>query len=320
VGNLAGNASVRPLAKYGTPRVADHNGAITSLDASVIARVAVGLLTPSPNQIVAGDVTGNGSLGALDASYVARFSVDLVDHFPVAEGTETMQGTGSDWKFMRCDAYVFPGDPACGPAQFDFTPMVQAESDKNFYAVLYGDVTGNWQPAGGLVTPTNLRGTSPEEMAAMVSDRALAAQLTPDIVKRAERTPAGPAELSVGEWTGALRAGERRQVTISLANADGILGLDLVLKYDPTRVAIKAVDATGIGTGQTVVQNSAAGTTRIAMYGVLPLSGSGAVLNVTVEGVKSSGAKPPLTVSGLANEGAIPLVVQGKHPAPATRR
>jgi hypothetical protein len=154
----------------------------------------------------------------------------------------------------------------------------------------------------------------------MVSDQALAAQLTPDIANRTASRPAGTAEMSIGEWTRPLRAGERRQVTISLANADGILGLDLVLKYDPSRVAIKGVDATGIGTGQTVVQNSAAGATRIAMYGVLPLSGSGAILNVTLEGVKPSGAKLPLTVSARANEGAIPLVIQGKRPAPATRR
>jgi hypothetical protein len=313
VGNLAGNASVRPLAKYGTPRVADHNGAITSLDASVIARAAVGLLTPSPNQRIAGDVTGNGTLSALDASDVARFSAELLDHFPVADGT------GSDWKFLRCDSYVSPDDPGCGPAAYDFTPIAQGEAGKNFYAVLYGDVTGNWQAAGGFSSPADLTGTSPEERMAMVADQALAAQLTPEVVNRTERKATGPAEMSIGGWTRPLRAGERRQLTIDLANAEGILGLDLVLKYDPTRLRIVGIAATGIGTGQTVVQADAAGTCRIAAYGVLPLAGSGAVLTVTIEGVKATGARLPLTVSGQANEGAIPLRVQERVQTPRNR-
>jgi hypothetical protein len=315
VGNLAGNARVTPLAKLGSLRIADHNGAITSLDASMIARSAVGLITLSPNQVVAGDVTGNGTVGATDASQVARFATGMINHFDVALTTH------SDWRFLRCDNYIDPNAPGCADQPvYDFTPLTQAETGKNFYAVLYGDVTGNWQPASGFSSPADLGGTSPEELAAMVSDQGLAAQLTPEVVRRGVPVQLSPqADLTIGGWTSPLKAGERRQLTINLANADGILGLDLVLKYDPSRIRILGVGTTGIGAGQNLAQADAAGTCRIAAYGLLPLAGSGPVLTVTVEGVRATGARVPLTVSGQANEGAIPLRILERAQGPVKK-
>jgi hypothetical protein len=316
VGNLAGNTRVAPLAKLGGPRAADHNGAITSLDASAIARSAVGLITLSPNQRVAGDVTGNGTVGATDASQVARFAIGMVNHFDVAATT------GSDWKFLRCDNYAYPGDPGCGGPVYDFTPLMQAETGRNFYAVLYGDVTGNWQAASGSTSPADLGGTSPEEQAAIVADQRLAQQFTPEVVRRAATARVSPqAGLSIGGWATPLKAGERRQVTLDLANADGILGLDLVLKYDASRIRIVGVRTAGIGAGQNLAQADIAGTLRIAAYGVLPLAGSGPVLTVTVEALKTVGRQAPLTVSGQANEGTIPLaVIQGRRQSPRADR
>jgi hypothetical protein len=138
---VAGDVTVTTLPKYGTPRASDHNDGISSFDASVIGRAAAQLLTLSPNQIIAGDVTGDGTISAFDASLVGRFSAGLIDHFDVATAN------GSDWAFLRCDAYAFPGAPGCGPPAHAFTPIAQAESGRNFFAILYGDVTGNWQPA-----------------------------------------------------------------------------------------------------------------------------------------------------------------------------
>jgi len=135
--------------KYGGSRAADHNGAISSLDASTIARASVLLVTLSPNQHVAADVTGNGAVSALDASQVARFAVGIVNHFDAAIAA------GSDWKFLRCDAYAYPGDPGCGTPSYNFTPISEPESGKNFYAVLYGDVTGNWQPASSFTAASS---------------------------------------------------------------------------------------------------------------------------------------------------------------------
>ena len=48
---------------------------------------------------------------------------------------------------------------------------------------------------------------------------------------------------------------------------------------------------------------------RVSAYGVLPLTGSGSVLTVTVEALKITTGGNPLAIGGRANEGAIPLRV-----------
>jgi hypothetical protein len=295
--SLFGNVSVTTLPKYGTPRASDHNGAITGTDAAQIARAAVGVVTFTANQRVAGDVTGNGTLSSLDAAQVARFAVLLVDHFDVTASTN------SDWKFLRCDTY--PG--ACGAPAYDFTPLSQAESGKDFYAVLYGDVTGNWQPAGSFTAANSV--TSPEEEQAIAADRELAARLRADAPSLPVRSAASPAaRLSIEGSLDGIRPGERRQVAIAVANADGIVALDLDLTLDPASLSLVEIQATGLGTGYGVARRETSdGKHRIAAYGVTPLSGSGSVLLVTVEGRGKTGRADSLQVSGTANEGGIPL-------------
>jgi hypothetical protein len=300
-----GNVTVTPVNKYGSPRASDHNGAISSLDAARAAQAAVGGMTLSTNQVVAGDVTGNGTISALDASYIARFSAQLVDHFPVASAS------GSDWSFLKCEPYGPPDNPGCGPPVYSFSPLVQSETGKDFYAVLYGDVTGNWQPSPGPSSRTSLA-ASAEEESAVAQDRELAGRFRRDGVPPvSDRRGAAPAELSLGGW-GAVLAGERRQLTVDLRNAEGILGLDLALEYDPSRIAVVGVQATGIGSQLVLAQADVNGTLRIAGYGVVPLSGSGPVLKITVEVLRNTEGQLPLRISGVANEGGIPLRVRGR--------
>ena len=304
IGNLAGHVTLAPLAKYGSPRASDHNGAVTSLDASLIARTAVGAATMSPNQRLAGDVTGNGTLTGFDAAEVARFAAELVDHFDVAVTT------GSDWKFLRCDAYTYPGNPGCGAAVYEYNPIGAGVTGQNFYAVLYGEVTGNWQPAPAFGSSSSTRETSLEEQAAFKTDQLAAARIREANTTQVVRAPgSAPADLTLGGWSLPLQAGQRRQLTIDLHNADGILAVDLALKYDPSRIAIVDVVSTGIGSGFNVAHADQKGTHRIAAYGVLPLSGSGSVLTVTIEALKTTGRVAPVTITGTANEGAVPLRV-----------
>ncbi len=307
-GSLSGNVTLTTVAKFGTPRASDHNGAIGSFDASVIARAGASLLTLTPNQQIAGDVTGNGTVGAFDASFVARFAAGLIDHFDVATTT------GSDWKFVRCDAYAFPGDPGCGSPAYAFTPITQAEPGKNFYAILYGDVTGNWQPAAFFSSVAEKALPSIEETETMPADLPAADQPAKDAV----RNPASPpAEVSIDRFTTPLRFGERRELTIRLDNADGILGLDLDLKYDATRIKIVGVRPAGIATGWGLAHADGRGAHRITTYGVQPLAGSGTAIIVTVEGAASAGSAMPIQIDGIANEGTIPLRARRAGPAPA---
>jgi hypothetical protein len=143
VAGVSGDVSLTTLPKYGNPRASDAGSAISSFDASVIGRSAAGLVTLSPNQRIAADVTGDGTISALDASFAGRYAAGLVDHFPVASIT------GSDWAFLRCDVYTFPGAPGCVAPVRNYTPIVQIETAQDFFAILYGDVTGNWQPSAG---------------------------------------------------------------------------------------------------------------------------------------------------------------------------
>ena len=130
--DLVGTFTVRTLPKYGIPRASDHNGAITSYDATLIAQHVVHRITLSTNQQIAGDATGNGGLSSLDASYVAQFAVRMIDHLPVA--TSQL----SDWKFL-CNAFS-----GCVDGAYPFTP-ISGPATANFYGILYGDVSGNWQ-------------------------------------------------------------------------------------------------------------------------------------------------------------------------------
>jgi hypothetical protein len=100
-----------------------------------------------------------------------------------------------------------------------------------------------------------------------------------------------------------------------------ILALDLSLKYDPSRISIVAVEPAGIGSGLNVAHGDQGDAHKISAYGVLPLSGSGSVLRITIEALNPTGVRVPLTVNGTANEGRIPLRLGAqKASAPAVSR
>ncbi len=61
------------------------DGNVTSIDASLTARHAVGLIVLTPAQIVAADVNGDGNVTSIDASFIARYSVGLITEFPVQQ-------------------------------------------------------------------------------------------------------------------------------------------------------------------------------------------------------------------------------------------
>ena len=298
---LSGNVTLTTVAKFGSPRASDNNGAISSFDASVVARGAALLVSLTPNQQVAADVTGDGTVSAFDASFVARFAAGLIDHFDVAVTT------GSDWKFLRCDAYAFPGDPGCGSPSYTFTPISQAESGKDFYAILYGDVTGNWQPASQFASMAEQTVRSLDETAVVAGEATIAARRQGAEVQPVRDPASPPAEISIDRLTRPLRRGERRSLTVRLDNADGILGLDLRLKYDQTRIRIVGVQPTGIASGWGLAHSDRPGVHRITTYGVQALVGSGAAVVVTVEGVTDTGPANSIQIDGVANEGTIPI-------------
>jgi hypothetical protein len=195
-----------------------------------------------------------------------------------------------------------------------------SQTGQNFLGILYGDVTGNWagpNPHGSFFAASSAQ-RSPEAIAA---DDELSTLLANRRAVPATRSDnAGPAVVSMNGLAGVLRKGERRQITISLQDAEGILGLDLSLGYDASRIRIVDVQGTGLGTSFIWAKAAQAGTYKIAGYGIDPLAGSGQLLTVTVEALKNGGGPNLLSVHASANEGAIPLDVRAVGNKPLLSR
>jgi hypothetical protein len=293
---------VTTLDKFGTSDISDHNGKISGLDVSRIAQHRVLLITLSSMQQIAADVTGNGSISGFDVSQVAQFTVELIDHFDVAEDT------GSDWAFFRCDTYNSASDNTCGTPLYVHDPLSSVATD-NFYAVLYGEVTGNWVKAGGLSPMT-------EEAQVAEADRRAAQALKARGRRPAPRRGLEPAVLWLTEAPGRVSEGEQWTVLVNARQPEGILGLDLELGYDPDRVSIVGIESRDAGSDFEVVSNDLGGSVLVTMYGVLPMEQSGSILAITVEAREDQFRQNTLTIRGEANEGQIPLEV---HEGPQVR-
>lgn len=102
------------------------------------------------------------------------------------------------------------------------------------------------------------------------------------------------------------------QVPISAVPADGILGIDMTLQYDPAVILATNVTVSGIAAaaGFAMVRNlNTPGTIIISMYATQSaLSGSGEIARITFSVVGSPGATSALTfVHASINEGGIPV-------------
>jgi autotransporter-associated beta strand protein len=98
--------------------------AITAYDAALVLQAAAGLITLSPNQVLAADVNRNGTVSAMDAAYILEEAVGLLSvPFP---------GSGKIWDFV--------------PSNRTYSLLNSNQTDQDFTAVLLGDVSGNWAP------------------------------------------------------------------------------------------------------------------------------------------------------------------------------
>jgi hypothetical protein len=309
LGPVAGPVSVKALAKWGTPRAADHNFAITSLDAATIAQASVGIIALSANQAIAGDVSGNGETSSFDAAMLAQFSVELIDHFEVAIAA------GSDWRLLRCDQYASAQVQSCGLPQYDHPVLSGAVSD-DFYAVLYGDVTGNWAPAQGLAASP----ASSKERAAAANDGLRAERLRArGVTKSRFPAPSRNAILTLSGWDKSKPAGSEQTLTLSVTAADGIEALDLALSYDPATLAIGQVRTTELGGAFGLATNVRDGVLHIGLFGVEPMRGSGKVLEIVVRPLTKPAPFSPVRLTARANEGRIPIAVRARGESPVNR-
>jgi len=276
---------------------------VTGRDAQLIAQHVVHLNPPLTGaQQLAGDASGNGVVSAFDAGLVSQFAIQLINHLPVAN----LQS--SDWKFLRCDNY-----PNCAPVAEYAYPELLANETAPFYAIFYGDVSGNWQSAAALQAYAAPAATLQAEADALAKDRLVAARLAGRPRLRSfQRT--GDANIVVDALRGPVGRPTDTVLYISAENAVGIQGLDLTFDYDPSNISIVDVQAVDQDSGFQAVWKDTPGSLQIAFFGYAPVEHDGRLVKITVH--QSSGRRaivaPRLRLAH-ANEGAIRTRIVSSH-------
>jgi len=107
---------------------------ISAYDASMIMRNVVGLLSLTPYQMIASDVSGNGDVSAFDASLILRYVVGSFPEFPV----------GDDWTFVSTSFAIDSTNWAIAPDTLRYEPLETDTLNQDFVGIIYGDVSGNW--------------------------------------------------------------------------------------------------------------------------------------------------------------------------------
>jgi hypothetical protein len=122
--------------------------------------------------------------------------------------------------------------------------------------------------------------------------------------------PAHAATLDLPAGAGAPPSGSIL-VDLGIDDASGILGTDVVVLYDPAVVEAFSVGTTALSSSHNLTYNLVtAGTARISLYGVTPLSGTGPLFEIGLTAVGPPGSFTPLAFDAAdLNEGAIPAAV-----------
>jgi hypothetical protein len=126
------------------------NAAVDIVDAVYVLQAALGMRTLSGPQQIGCDTNGDGSVDIIDALWLLQYTIGVTSQLPVA------RRCGSDWAFIPVPAFapnqlIQPPQinaGSCHPGAIAFQPLDDPAADQNFSAVLFGDCSGNWQPAG----------------------------------------------------------------------------------------------------------------------------------------------------------------------------
>jgi hypothetical protein len=257
-------------------------GVISSFDAALNAQDVVGIITLTPGQRLAADVSGNGADSSFDSALIAQFAIGLITEFPVAAAV------GSDWFLVPVPASVpnqtvHPPDPAAASqGSISYAPLAGSAADQDFLAGLFGDVSGNFQ-AGAAPAGTE---------SATFQDK-----------RKPQRGGRG-ARLSVASVAAA--PGEIFQVSIDADRAEGAIAFDLLLRFDPTVVQPLSVELGYAASAFSLTSNlTEPGRVRLGLFDSQPLPGSGTIAIVTLQAVGQVGDQTMLDLEGSLDEGRL---------------
>jgi len=241
-----------------TPSKNNDIAQITAHDASLVLQAAAGKLPLSVNATLAADATCNGEVTSMDASYILEKSVGLREvPFP---------GAGKAWHFV--------------PDNRTYDPLETDRSNQNFTAILIGDVSGNWQPAGDQSTAQTAHPAN-EQSAKLV---------LPQISAKAGATTAVP-------------------LYVELTDAE-LYSMDLTVSYDPNVITLASVLPGDAAEKMMFAVNTqpatGGGRIQIGLAGAEPVTQNGTLVELSLEiGEMSNEASPISLLRAQINEGAI---------------
>lgn len=239
------------------------NAAINSFDAGRIAGHVTGMGTLTGNQLVAADVSGNGFIQSFDAALIARFVT--------ASGASGSTGT---WRFFTIPNVPFP--PGTTPTSRTYSSVTSDIFGEDYTALLMGEVSGNWNNTGARPADDN-----ENNLAENISSRGPESGITVNL-PRLEATIDDEIILPV--------------VVKDVANK-GIISYEFDLRYDPTVLQpvhdpIDVVDT--VSRGLSFVANAdEPGILRVAVYGPMPISENGILLNLKFKAIGELGSVSP---------------------------
>ena len=114
----------------------DLADAISPFDAALILQYNAELLQLLPYQMIAADVTGNSYVTPYDASFILQYAVGLISAFPA----------GSQWIFVPTNFDINEENWFSAPNSIAYLPLNSDQENQDFYGIICGDVSGNWNP------------------------------------------------------------------------------------------------------------------------------------------------------------------------------
>jgi hypothetical protein len=244
-----------------------------------------GAWAPGPYAVHGEKVGGqNGAITSYDAAQIAQYLTGNIPFFGYQAAVADVSGSGglSSYDAALIARYAAALPPPTGntgnwffdPASYNH-PDVTSNHTDDFQALLMGDVSGNWTPSG-------MR----------------AANVGP------ERSTSVSAPQKV------VAPGSQVFIPITVQNAadKGIVSYEFDLRYDPSVIqpmANTAVLNDTVSRGLNVVVNpTEPGLLRVVVYGAVPITSNGVLLNLKFTAVGQVGSISPLTWERMVfNEG-----------------
>jgi len=255
------------------PSKANQVNGISNLDASTVAQHVAGLVTLNANQLIAADTSGNGGVSSLDAAYIAQFVAAIPN--PSITGT---------WKFL--------------PASRSYPSVMTNQTNQDYNAILVGDITGNWNPAG-----------------ALRFDFSAGSDLTTP-AEKAAKEEGGMVTASANE-----SAGEETAMTLDLMAAEttgaGVLGYQFDVLYNAAVIEPQAIGcdvSDTLSSGMTAVcRVSETGVLKVVVFGATPLTGSGTMLKLNFKAVGARDSTSGLSIENFMFNEGMPNAVTVKE-------